>query len=165
MKAMKIVLAALAALMVLGGIVSASDSTTIQATITEDISVSTQSALAWSLGQNALDNQKETSVDVAANGASVSNTWYLRATSSSHNLQTDDQTPVLLYNPLKISGGDISTAEAVKISTDVPGYNVLESAGVGKEVSTDVTFHQETDASHDAPDTYSAIITFTAGYT
>ena len=157
MNVIKILLAALAALMVLGGIGMADTAyTTINGNIAASIAVSAPSSLIWTLGISD-DNVRNLAVVVDTNSV---NPWTLTSQSNKAKLENSDATPKVLANTLEISTLTLPK-ENIAIS---PFYNTLASlAGQGQTDMT-VTLHQKVLDTDAVASGYSATITFNAGF-
>jgi len=157
MNVIKILLAALAALTVFGGIGMADTAyTTINGNIAASIAVSSPSSFIWTLGISD-DNVKNLAVVVDTNSV---NPWTLTSQSNKAKLANSDATPKVLANALQI-GTLTLPKENIAIS---PFYNTLASlAGQGQTDMT-VTLHQKVLDTDTVASGYTATITFNAGF-
>jgi len=164
MKAMKIVLAALAALMVLGGVgLAETAATTVSGTIGASISVSAPASVTWNLGQSNTDNQKTIDTNVLANDATALKTWNLKSYADRQDLFCSAISEPL-DSKLQITGGAISIAEDIGLSgsqNTILATSASPTLAAG--TTTQITLHQATTTA-DKPGTYTATITFVAGY-
>jgi hypothetical protein len=157
MNVIKILLAALAALMVLGGLGMADTaSTTINGNIGASIAVSSPSSLAWTLGISD-DNVKNIAVVVDTNSV---NPWALTSQSNKAKLTNSDATPKVLTNTLQISTLSLPK-ENIAIS---PFYNTLASLAGQGQTDTTVTLHQKVLDTDAVASGYTATLTFNAGF-
>ena len=157
MNVIKILLAALAALMVLGGIGMADTAyTTINGNIAASIAISAPSSLIWTLGISD-DNVKNIAVSVDTNSVS---SWALTSQSNKLKLTNSDATPKVLANPLQISTLSLPK-ESVAIS---PSYNALGNHAGQGQTETTVTLHQKVLDTDTVASGYTATITFNAGF-
>lgn len=167
MSAIKILLAALAALMVLGGLgMAETAATTVTGSIATSISVSAPAAVAWDLGQSNTDNQKLINVVVLANDPNAAHNWKLTSAVATAADQYLHNGGTNLGSQLYISGGIL--VGNVLIGTATPdAKNTIISTGVTPTATSGttvpVTLHQATTTS-DVPGSYSTTITFTVGY-
>ena len=157
MNVIKILLAALAAFMVSGGIGMADTAyTTINGNIAASIAVSAPSSLIWTLGISD-DNVRNLAVVVDTNSES---TWTLTSQSSKAKLTNSDAIPKVLTNTLEISTLSLPM-ENIAIS---PFYNTLASHAGQGQTDTTVTLHQKVLDTDTVASGYTATITFNAGF-
>ena len=157
MDVIKILLAALAALMVLGGIGMADTAyTTINGNIAASIAISAPSSLIWTLGISD-DNVRNLAVVVDTNSV---NPWTLTSQSNKAKLENSDATPKVLANALQI-GTLTLPKENIAIS---PFYNTLASLAGQGQTDTTVTLHQKVLDTDTVASGYTATITFNAGF-
>jgi hypothetical protein len=157
MNVIKILFAALAVFMVLGGLGMADTAyTTINGNIAASIAVSSPSSFAWTLGISD-DNVKNLAVVVDTNSI---NPWTLTSQSNRAKLTNSDATPKVLTSTLQISTLTLPK-EDIAIS---PFYNTLGShAGQGL-TDTTVTLHQKVLDTDAVASGYTATLTFNAGF-